>query len=137
MTIAATSPTKGRVTEDFGRRLRAEREKRSLSQADLAERSVNPADPTDRISMSYISALERNWQAYKISQQMLDAIARGLGVEPWNVYEWAGWEVPTEAQSNVLEAITDDPYLSPRAKEALRDMYAALTSRPQVAEEAG
>lgn len=135
MSIPSISPTKGRITGRFGKRLRRERERRNLSQAELSERSVNPADPKDHISVSYVSALERNWQTYRVSQEMLDAIARGLDVAPWEVYEWAGWVRPTDDQSRVLDAITEDPYLPARAKDALREMYMALAVAPPPREE--
>src|SRR5690242_18353505 len=78
------------------------------------------------ISNPYLSQIERGLRAP--SDHVLDAIATSLRTTADALYEQAA-EVADEqpARSPVLIAIDDDPDLTARQRQALTEMYNALT----------
>ena len=112
----------------FARALRTAREERELSQRELSQRSVAADDPADRISEPYISVLERAQQEGRPSDKMLDAIARGLHIDTWEVRGWAGIE-RAPAWATTLRAIQDDPALSDDDKVLFESIYRRMVGK--------
>lgn len=118
----------------FARALRTAREDRELSQRELSQRSVAADDPADRISEPYISVLERAQQDGRPSEKMLDAIARGLHIDIWDVRGWAGIE-RAPAWATTLRAIQDDPALSDDDKVLFEAIYRRMVGKSARAKE--
>jgi transcriptional regulator with XRE-family HTH domain len=92
-------------------------------QRELAEISMRQFAELAGISNPYLSQIERGLRAP--SQHVLDGIARALKVSSDALYEQAGMTPPgAVAEDNaVLEAIAEDPRLSPRQRTALAEIY--------------
>jgi transcriptional regulator with XRE-family HTH domain len=106
-----TPPTLGDI-------IRQQRELAALPMRQLAE-MVGISNP-------YLSQIERGLRAP--SEQVLDAIARSLRTSADALYEQAASveEEPPD-RSAVLTAIDEDPDLTARQRQALVEVYLALT----------
>jgi transcriptional regulator with XRE-family HTH domain len=106
-----TPPTLGDI-------IRQQRELAALPMRQLAE-MVGISNP-------YLSQIERGLRAP--SDQVLDAIARSLRTSADALYEQAtSVEEEPPARSAVLAAIDEDPDLTARQRQALVEVYTALT----------
>jgi transcriptional regulator with XRE-family HTH domain len=106
-----TPPTLGDI-------IRQQRELAALPMRQLAE-MVGISNP-------YLSQIERGLRAP--SEQVLDAIARSLRTSADALYEQAtSFEEEQPGRSAVLVAIDDDPDLTARQRQALVEVYLALT----------
>jgi transcriptional regulator with XRE-family HTH domain len=104
----------------FGEAVLALRTARSLSQSQLADLAG--------LSKSYVAMIEGGSRAGQPSRHIVRALADALGVKERALLERAGLELYGELQPvlTVREAIDADPYLHPREKKALRDLYGAM-----------
>jgi transcriptional regulator with XRE-family HTH domain len=105
----------------LGRYIRAQRE--------LADVSLRHFAKTVNISDSYLSQVERG--LYRPSGDVLQAIARGLGLAPDELFRRLGWlpEGDEAVSVGVPEAISADPKLSQAEKSALLQMYRTMVDR--------
>jgi transcriptional regulator with XRE-family HTH domain len=95
-------------------------------QRELAELPLRQLATMVGISNPYLSQIERGLRAP--SEQVLEAIAESLRTSADALYEQAervAEEKP--AKSPVLAAIDDDPDLTSRQRQALAEIYTALT----------
>ena len=77
------------------------------------------------ISGPYLSQIERGLRAP--SEQVLGAIARSLQTSAEALHEQAEALAPEPPPSRVLAAIGEDPDLTARQRQALTEIYTALT----------
>jgi transcriptional regulator with XRE-family HTH domain len=76
------------------------------------------------ISNPYLSQIERGLRAP--SEKVLQAIADTLQVSAETLYEQTAAGRGDDGASAVLEAIEDDPDLTPRQRQALSEVYRAF-----------
>ena len=97
-------------------------------QRELAEYSMRQFAQLAGISNPYLSQIERGLRAP--SEQVLEAIAQTLKVSADALYEQAGVKPRSagEDDSAVLNAIAEDPRLTPRQRSALRETYEAFVA---------
>jgi transcriptional regulator with XRE-family HTH domain len=95
-------------------------------QRELAELPLRQLAAMVGISNPYLSQIERGLRAP--SEQVLDAIARSLRTSADALYDQAA-SVASERpeKSAVLAAIEEDPDLTNRQRQALVEVYTALT----------
>jgi transcriptional regulator with XRE-family HTH domain len=97
-------------------------------QRELSELSMRQFAGLVGISNPYLSQIERGLR--EPSREVLDAIAASLEVSAEALYEQAGvrhaGDEPDE-DPPVVEAIRADPRLTGRQRQALLELYAALT----------
>ena len=83
------------------------------------------------ISNPYLSQIERGLRVP--SEQVVDAIADALKVSADTLYEQAG-VIADDRPPEVVQAIREDPKLTPRQRQALIEIYdsfAGVASRPR------
>jgi transcriptional regulator with XRE-family HTH domain len=96
-------------------------------QRELSEVSMRQFAQLVGISNPYLSQIERGLRAP--SEQVVQSIADALKVSADSLYEQAG--VNTEdGPGRVVEAIRDDPDLTPRQRQSLIDIYQSFTGTP-------
>ncbi len=101
-----------------GEFIRSQRERADLSLRRLAERAG--------ISNPYLSQVERGLR--KPSAEILKRISRALSISAESLYSKAGLIEEGPERPNVVEAIAEDPVLTPRQKQVLLDLYRTLVS---------
>lgn len=108
------------MTGTFGDAIRGLREARGISQSALADRAG--------LSQSYVSMIESRQRGWQPSRNVVRAFAAGLGVKERELLEAADLDAYDEIEPalTVKEAIDADPYLAPREKKALTDLYRAM-----------
>lgn len=104
----------------FGDAVRDLREARGLSQSKLADRSD--------LTQSYISMIESRQRGWRPSRNVVRAIATGLGVKERELLEAADMDdyEDIEPPLKMKDAIDNDPYLAPREKRAMWELYRAM-----------
>jgi transcriptional regulator with XRE-family HTH domain len=91
-------------------------------QRELAQLSVRQLADMCGISNPYLSQIERGLRMP--SSVILQSLAKGLRLSAETLYAQAGILDPQEAEeSDVIQAVMRDPYLSARQREILIDMY--------------
>ncbi len=94
-------------------------------QRELAQLSVRQLAALCGISNPYLSQIERGLRTP--SSMILRALAKGLRISAETLYAQAGILGPEEVEeSDVVKAVMHDPYLSPRQREMLIDMYCSF-----------
>jgi transcriptional regulator with XRE-family HTH domain len=95
-------------------------------QRELSELSMRQLATMAGISNPYLSQIERGLRAP--SEKVLEAIAATLETSADRLYEQAGFAPQTEDADvpATEQAIRADPCLSPRQRQALLEVYAAL-----------
>src|SRR5947208_14683942 len=95
-------------------------------QRELAEMSMRQFAELAGISNPYLSQIERGLRAP--SEHVLDAIADSLRTSADALYDQASRVAEEKPpKSAVLAAIDDDPDLTSRQRQALAEIYSALT----------
>ena len=114
-------------TTEFGKRLRELREKRGLTQPQLAEMCG--------ISLAHISMLETGYRQNVPRRDTILKLADALGVSKAEMLELAGYEVGPEVKSekpNAVEtAIKTDKLLREEQKRLMLEQYRMFTGRPK------
>jgi transcriptional regulator with XRE-family HTH domain len=105
---------------DLGRFIKAQRELSRLSLRHLARVSG--------VSDSYLSQIERG--LYQPSPDILRSIAEALDIAPDTFFRRMGWLPAETSKSGVIDAINDDPDLSPLQRAALVQTYKAMRVTP-------
>lgn len=95
-------------------------------QREMSERSLREFADMVGISNPYLSQIERGLRAP--SEEVLQSIADALQVSADTLYEQAGVPPRDEGTSKVVEAIHEDPRLTPRQRHALIDVYEAFVA---------
>jgi transcriptional regulator with XRE-family HTH domain len=121
LTFASTlADVKVRSISSLGEYLREQRRNAELSLRQLAELAG--------VSNPYLSQIERGLR--KPSAEVLQQLAKALRVSAEALYVRAGLLDPAEAErredASVETAIRRDPYLSPRQKRVLLDIYSSF-----------
>jgi transcriptional regulator with XRE-family HTH domain len=98
-------------------------------QRELSDVSMRQFAQVVGISNPYLSQIERGLRAP--SEQVVRSIADALQVSIDTLYEQAGVRANDEGPSRVIEAIREDPGLTPRRRRALIDVYEAFVAGPQ------
>jgi transcriptional regulator with XRE-family HTH domain len=93
-------------------------------QRELSEMSMREFAQAAGISNPYLSQIERGLRAP--SEKVLQAIADTLQVSAETLYEQAGGGRDDDEPPAVLQAIEDDPDLTPRQRQALTEVYRAF-----------
>jgi transcriptional regulator with XRE-family HTH domain len=94
---------------------------------ELAELPMRQLAAMAGISNPYLSQIERGLRAP--SEQVLEGIAQALNISADALYNQAEALAPRRAvESAVVEAIQADPDLSARQRQALIEVYRALTA---------
>jgi transcriptional regulator with XRE-family HTH domain len=106
-----------RVPPTLGDIIRQQRELAALPMRQLAA-MVGISNP-------YLSQIERGLRAP--SEQVLEAIATSLRTSADALYAQAAATSPPRPKPPVIEAIEQDPDLTNRQRQALVEMYTALT----------
>ncbi|MGH8924737.1 MAG: helix-turn-helix domain-containing protein [Acidimicrobiia bacterium] len=101
-----------------GEFIRSQRERADISLRRLAERAG--------ISNPYLSQVERGLR--KPSAEILKRISRALSISAESLYSKAGLIEEGPETPTVVEAIAEDPVLTPRQKQVLLDLYRTLVS---------
>lgn len=116
------SDSKQQVPDSLGSHvgefIRSQRERADLSLRRLAERAG--------VSNPYLSQVERGLR--KPSAEILKRISRALSISAESLYSKAGLIEEGPGRPNVVEAISEDPALTPRHKQVLLDLYRTLVS---------
>jgi transcriptional regulator with XRE-family HTH domain len=95
-------------------------------QRELAELPMRQLAALVGISNPYLSQIERGLRAP--SEQVLEAIARSLQTSADELYEQATTLTPSaERKPEVVAAIDADPDLTARQRQALIEVYQAMT----------
>jgi transcriptional regulator with XRE-family HTH domain len=104
----------------FGDVIHDLREARGMSQSKLADKAG--------VTQSYVSMIESRQRGWRPSRNVVRAFATGLGVKERELLEAAGMDgyEDIEPPLSVKEAIDADPYLAPREKRALTELYRAM-----------
>ena len=89
-----------------------------------ARTSLRALSRTAGVSNPYLSQIERGLR--KPSAEILQAIAKALGISPEVLYVRAGILEEPAGGVDVERAIDDDPRLSPAQRRALRGVYQAF-----------
>ena len=89
-----------------------------------ARTSLRQLSRTAGVSNPYLSQIERGIR--KPSAEILQAIAKALGISPEVLYIRAGILEERAGGVDVERAIDDDPRLSPAQRRALRGVYQAF-----------
>jgi transcriptional regulator with XRE-family HTH domain len=114
------SDSKQPVTEGLGGHvgefIRSQRERADLSLRRLAERAG--------VSNPYLSQVERGLR--RPSAEILKRISRALSISAESLYSRAGLIEEGPERPTVVEAIGEDPVLTPRQKQVLLDLYRTL-----------
>jgi transcriptional regulator with XRE-family HTH domain len=96
-------------------------------QRELAELPMRQLAAMAGISNPYLSQIERGLRAP--SEQVLDGIARALNLSADALYDQAAALIsPRPAPAPVVAAIEADPDLTTRQRQALIEIYEALTA---------
>ncbi len=91
-------------------------------QRELADLSIRQLAGMCGISNPYLSQIERGLRTP--SSTILQALSHGLRLSAETLYAQAGILDPEDAKdSDVVRSTMRDPYLSPRQREMLIDMY--------------
>jgi transcriptional regulator with XRE-family HTH domain len=99
-------------------------------QRELAELPLRQLAAMAGISNPYLSQIERGLRAP--SEQVLEGIAQALNLSADALYDQAAALSPRRtAQAPVIEAIEADPDLTARQRQALIEVYQALTAVTQ------
>jgi transcriptional regulator with XRE-family HTH domain len=94
---------------------------------ELAELPLRQLAAMAGISNPYLSQIERGLRAP--SDQVLDGIAKALNISADALYDQAAALAPRRTEeSPVVEAIEADPDLTARQRQALIEVYRALTA---------
>jgi transcriptional regulator with XRE-family HTH domain len=104
----------------FGGVIRELRQARGLSQSQLADRAG--------LTQSYVSMIESRQRGWRPSRNVVQSFALGLGVKERELLKAAdldGFE-EIEPALTMKDAIDADPYLAPREKKALYELYRAM-----------
>lgn len=114
-------------TTEFGKRLRELREKRGLTQPQLAEMCG--------VSLAHISMLETGYRENVPRRKTVLLLAEALGVPKAEMLELAGYEVTADDKSekpNAVEtAIKTDKLLREDQKRLLLEQYRMFSGRPR------
>jgi transcriptional regulator with XRE-family HTH domain len=94
-------------------------------QRELAELPMRQLAAMVGISGPYLSQIERGLRAP--SEQVLGAIAKSLRTSAGALHEQAEALAPEPPPSRVIAAIGEDPDLTARQRQALIEVYTALT----------
>ena len=113
-------------TTEFGKKLRDLREKRGISQPDLAEAA--------EISVGHISMLETGKRGTMPRRDAILRLADALSCPAIELLEAAGYDIdeipPNDGKPNDVErAIKNDPLLREDQKQAMLAQYRAHTGR--------
>lgn len=95
-------------------------------QRELSELPMRQLAAMVGISNPYLSQIERGLRAP--SDQVLGGIARALNMSAEALFDQAAALSPKPVRSAVVEAIEDDPDLTTRQRQALIEVYTALTA---------
>jgi transcriptional regulator with XRE-family HTH domain len=91
-------------------------------QRELAQLSIRQLADMCGISNPYLSQIERGLRMP--SSMILQSISKGLRMSAETLYAQAGILDPEDAEeSDVIKSVMRDPYLSPRQREMMIDMY--------------
>jgi transcriptional regulator with XRE-family HTH domain len=95
-------------------------------QREINEISMRQLATLAGISNPYLSQIERGLRAP--SEKVLEAIAETLETSVDRLYEQAGYapDGDEDEEPGLAQAIRDDPYLSPRQRQAMLEVYAAF-----------
>jgi transcriptional regulator with XRE-family HTH domain len=99
-----------------GEFIRSQRVRADLSLRRLAERAG--------VSNPYLSQVERGLR--RPSAEILKRISRALSISAESLYSRAGLIEEGPERPTVVEAIGEDPVLTPRQKQVLLDLYRTL-----------
>ncbi|HTX30830.1 MAG TPA: helix-turn-helix transcriptional regulator [Solirubrobacteraceae bacterium] len=102
------------------------------TQRELSEVSMRQFAALVGISNPYLSQIERGLRAP--SEEVVHAIADAFKISADALYEQAGLSAESDDEPEVVQAIREDPKLSPRQRQALIEIYesfAEVSPRPR------